>query len=137
MTDKTISERVVELSYKLENAMREKAPEAWDAALRVIQLEAVQTLIWAVFGAVAAVIGVLLAFRWGRAAYAIVQERGQRYARDEEVKYAVGSFFSTVGAFLGVVVLSGALNIWTYIALAQPELIIAKRVLQGLLYNPL
>lgn len=129
-----LEERIVDLSQKLESVMREKAPEAWDAALGVVQIEAAQTLLWAVLGIAMLGLGLRRAFRWASTASEIVKENGARYRHDEEVKYVFGCIAAGVSAFVGMLItLFNAFDVWAYTALVRPELVIAKQVMKGLL----
>lgn len=129
-----LEDRIVDLSSKLEAIAREKAPEAWEVALAVVRVDALGQILVGVLLVAGAFFLIRVGRSWVATATAIEKERGERYSNNDEIKYGtrgvVALCFGAVAATGGAVCL---LSIWNYVALYRPELVIARRLLDGVL----
>ncbi len=126
----TIEERVLDLSQKLEQLIVTKSPAAWDTLLTVIKIEAVQNLLLGAIYTVVA-LGFLI---WCKRMWA----RGKDlYDDDPKNNFEIHLFGSIPIFFLFFVSLIAAAprvsNLWNYVAFISPEVVVAHKVLQGLL----
>ena len=119
-----IENRVVELSHTLERLMVDNAPEAWSLVLATIQIEYLTRASWGILWLVLLVV-VCSSFKplWRRA----VNQSDPGF-----VKFIVVAISSIISAF-SIFGLMYCFGPWTWVGLFKPELIIAYRVLNGIM----
>lgn len=129
---------VVELVVKLEALARDTAPEAWAAARSVVQVDALGTLTWGLTAAAVAAAGWVAArYLFGAARARALKDR-ETTARtwasaDDYPEFFFGVVLAAVALASTVLAALKLLSPWPYAALFRPELVIARRVLDGLL----
>jgi hypothetical protein len=146
-----VEEKIVELSGKLERIMAERAPEAWDAALAVVQVGAIRNLVVGLIAIVIAIIAWTVFARLYRkwreldGPWAVYRAEYHNYMnssanRPDKPTAGKGGFEASVAAGFFVIGLlstlsavANLLSVWTWVALFRPELVIAKRILDGVL----
>jgi|GEM_PF-4118871 len=127
----TIEERVLDLSQKLEQLIVTKSPAAWDTLLTVVKVEAAQDLVMgAVYLVTAAGLLTVCKRLWtrGRELYEADQKS------NPEPPFWIGSI--PLFAMFLVALIAGTpkvLSLWNYVAFISPEIVVAHKVLQGLL----
>jgi len=118
-TDAIISE----ILKRLDEAVRAHGDAALNAAFAVIRLNALQVLIYAVGGIVAALVGALLLIRWYRGG-----------KKDLYGDRDMGAIIGGIGvALLAVPSLMVIANPWVWIAIFNPKLELAHHILTKIL----
>ena len=121
-----IEDRIIELSGKLEAIMVERAPEAWALALDVVRMQGLTNLVLAaVFGGM-----LVLTYFFTRRAWSLAEETSNYFQGEARFFTCLGSVIFGGGSIFGLVL---HLLPWTWAALFAPELVIARRVMAGLL----
>ncbi len=135
MTEKTemavsimpkLETKIVELSSRLEQIMAERAPEAWEMAQGVIRVDALRDLQHGVTWLIVAGL-CFWAFRW------CLKHPGKNEDGTEKESSGFEGFVFVSAAGCLALSLMELLSIWTWTALINPELAIAKRILDGVL----
>jgi len=117
-----VNDKLLQYADKIEALLVENAPEAYDALLRIVQVEAAHDLLLGVLFAASAI----YAGSWGIKFYSLCLEEGG-VINDYEVPtffLSVLTVMFTIGAMICL------LNIWNYIAFIDPDLALAHEVLQ-------
>ncbi len=120
-----LENRVVELSHTLERLMTDNAPEAWSLVLATVQIEYLTRASWGIIWLIL-LVAVFVSFK-----------RGWDWARNCQSDPGGAKFLVTCGT-----IASGSASIfglmycfgpWTWVGLFKPELIIAARILKGVM----
>ena len=120
-----LENRVVELSHTLERLMVDNAPEAWSLVLATIQIEyltrASYGVIWLIL-----LVTVFAGFKrgWNWANSCPVDPKGAEF-----LVICMTAIFGSTSTFG----LMYCFSPWTWVGLFKPELIIAARILKGVM----
>lgn len=123
-----IIERLSSLAERIEDKLVEVAPEAYEALVRINQIEAAGELLWGVFSLILAIASTKITYRvatnwrWYR------EVRGHRKVK--------ASTFLSVTASVAVALFGwihagvALLDIWNWAAFTHPDVALAHRVLE-------
>ncbi len=120
-----IDKRLDAIAGKFSELAEQYGAEVVNAALTVVQINAAQSLVIAVL-----FLGVLIY------AYPKLKKTGPLMAKqwnDDNPKFFIGFAFGIVTIFSGIIGVVKMLNVWTWIAVFEPKLVIARKLLAGVL----
>ncbi len=123
-----LESKAVDILNKLESITTEYAPEVTDAAIAAVQVTAVSEL---VFGVVA-MLGGFLTIRIAKSFsnYARTRKDEGGYMSDWDFGVVVSNLIGVVvGAIFFLTGIGELFNVWNYVALYNPELAMAHRLL--------
>ena len=119
-----LTEYVVELFSKIEAGVIDVAPAALDMVLAVVRVDAISALIG---GLVAMVVGIVVGL-FGRKL--LRESYNAPYRGSEDWKEPVGMICSLIPIATTIGFLATWFNIWNWIAVFQPELALAKQIIE-------
>ena len=134
-----VTEKVVELSTKLSEVVSEAAPEVWGMVLNVIRVDGGQSLVIGLFFMAIAIIGICVGLKFFKAAQ-VARDEYNKNLSSNCYKHSVGDHAEIAGTIIGAIVASMStiissallLQIWNWVAVFAPELVLAKRLLDKL-----
>ncbi len=119
-----VEEKAVELLDRLDNLVTQYAPEVYDTAVEVVRMSGLTEIVWGVFG----ICFVIVAFFIVKWLWRVTQR--DEVATDIETGFIVlGCVLTLVLIFGGIIHLGNLLHLWNWVAVFDPELALARKVL--------
>ena len=122
---KNVEEKAVELLDRLDNLVTQYAPEVYGTAVEVVRMSGLTEIVWGLFG----ICFMIMAFLLVKWLWRVV-ERDDDPTEMEMGFLVIGgvlSLFLTVG---GIIHAAGLFHLWNWVAVFDPELALARKVLQ-------
>ena len=119
-----IDERVLQIAAKLTELGEQYGPDVVDAALMVVRIDAGQEILISIVWLILAVVG----YRYSRWAWPRIPDWNDPTFQN------VSALLSVTAIPLGLLISAlGFVQIWTWVAIFDPKLAVAKRILDGVL----
>lgn len=121
-----IESRIEELSIKLEEIIIDKAPEAWNATLTVVQIDGFREILSGIFILILSGLSFWIGLKFLR--------KVNFFKDDDDSGFGFSGVIAwIISAILLIISTVELLSIWTWTAIFNPELVIAKKILIGIL----
>ena len=123
-----VEEKAVELLDKLDSLATQYTPEVIDGATSAVTVTAIGELIWGVIGLLSA----YLIFRAGKSltAFLVKKKEEDGYWSMWEIGFGMSSGITIFACtILTLTSVFGLFNIWNWVAIYNPELALAHRIL--------
>lgn len=125
---KELEQKTVEILDKLEALTMQYAPDVVDAAVTTLQVNAISSIIWGIFG----VICVFICWFITKKLIVFCTERKKKggFYSDWEIGIVLSFGFGTIiTCVIALWSLANIFSIWNWVAIFNPQLALAKKVL--------